>query len=169
MSIPRAARAAAAAGTSRFPKLSGALDLPAKTVVENRSAMNAMVEDLKSKLRFVESGGGAVASARHKSRGKLLARERIDGLVDPGTPFLEICPLAGFEVSPEGENGGIAAGGVVAGIGRVEGLECMIVANDATVKGGTYFPVTVKKHLRAQVMSVPVHTHLTRTRRSTAY
>lgn len=156
MSLPRAARAAAAVagGTLRYPTLRGALDVPPKTALENRAAMNAMVENLRSKLRLMESGGGDVASARHKARGKLLARERIEALVDPGTPFLELSPLAGYEGSGdvgEAGGGGIAAGGVVAGIGRVEGLECMIVANDATVKGGTYFPITVKKHLRAQV------------------
>lgn len=112
--------------------------------------MDTMVENLRSKLALVEAGGGEVASDRHKGRGKLLARERIEALVDPGTPFLELSPLAGYEPS-EKNGGGIPAGGVVAGIGRVEGLECMIVANDATVKGGTYFPITVKKHLRAQV------------------
>lgn len=125
--------------------------MPPKIALENQSAMKAMVDDLSSKLRRVESGGGDISRARHKGRGKLLARERIEALVDPGTPFLELAPLAGYEASGKGGGGGIMAGGVVAGIGRVEGLECMIVANDATVKGGTYFPITVKKHLRAQV------------------
>lgn len=117
--------------------------------------MAALVQTLKDTLAAVEAGGGEVASTRHKGRGKLLARERIEVLVDPGTPFLEISPLAGFEKGvADGAGagvGGVPAGGVVAGIGRVSGVECMIVANDATVKGGTYFPITVKKHLRAQV------------------
>lgn len=136
----------------RFPTLQGALDVPAKTALESKNAMAAMVEQLRSKLKIVEAGGGDVARKRHKARGKLLARERIEALVDPGTPFLELAPLAGHEASVAGgDDGGIPGGGVVAGIGRVEGLECMIVVNDATVKGGTYFPITVKKHLRAQV------------------
>jgi len=136
----------------RFPTLQGALDVPAKTALESKRAMEELVADLRSKLKIVEAGGGDVASKRHKGRGKLLARERIEALVDPGTPFLEVAPLAGFEASTVGgDDGGLPGGGVVAGIGRVEGLECMIVANDATVKGGTYFPITVKKHLRAQV------------------
>ena len=155
MSLPRASRAAvvATARSLRYPTLRGALDVPPKVALKNRSVMKAMVDDLSSKLRRVESGGGDASRARHKGRGKLLARERIEALVDPGTPFLELSPLAGYEASGEGRgDGGIMAGGVVAGIGRVEGLECMIVANDATVKGGTYFPITVKKHLRAQVI-----------------
>lgn len=152
MSLPRAARAVASARALRYPTLRGALDVPHKIALENRSAMKAMVDDLRSKLRLVESGGGDISRKRHKGRGKLLARERIEALVDPGTPFLELSPLAGYEASAGGGgDGGIMAAGVVAGIGRVEGLECMIVANDATVKGGTYFPITVKKHLRAQV------------------
>ncbi|CAM9727718.1 unnamed protein product, partial [Sphacelaria rigidula] len=112
--------------------------------------MAELVQTLKDTLAMVEEGGGQVAAARHKSRGKLLARERIEALIDPGTPFLEISPLAGVEMENGGGIGGVPAGGVVAGIGRVSGVECMVVANDATVKGGTYFPITVKKHLRAQ-------------------
>lgn len=132
----------------RSPPLRGALDLPPAVARANREAMDVLVNNLQVKLAGVEGGGGKTAAARHKDRGKLLARERIDNLVDPGTPFLELCPLAGFEMySAEG----VPAGGVVAGIGRVQGVECMIIANDATVKGGTYFPITVKKHLRAQV------------------
>lgn len=150
MSLPRVARAAA---KLRYPTVRGALDVSPKVALQNRAAMDTMVKNLRSKLALVEAGGGDVAISRHRGRGKLLARERIEALVDPGTPFLELSPLAGHEMSDKngGGGGGIPAGGVVAGIGRVEGLECMIVANDATVKGGTYFPITVKKHLRAQV------------------
>lgn len=148
MSLPRVVRAAT---KIRYPTVRGALDVPPKAALQNRAAMDKMVENLRSKLALVEAGGGEVAISRHKGRGKLLARERIEALVDPGTPFLELSPLAGYETSEINGGGGIPAGGVVAGIGRVEGLECMIVANDATVKGGTYFPITVKKHLRAQV------------------
>lgn len=161
MRSARALQPAAAAlktmSSLRYPRLRGNLDVPLQAALENRSAMDVIVEDLRSKLRLVEAGGGSTAVARHKKRGKLLARERIETLVDPGTPFLELAPFAGCEFSSAGGDGVddsagiIPAGGVVAGIGRVEGTECMIVANDATVKGGTYFPITVKKHLRAQV------------------
>lgn len=150
MSLPRVASrvAASAALRSNVPALRGALDVPPATARANREAMDSLVDTLRAKLNTVETGGGHVAAARHKARGKLLARERIEQLVDPGTPFLELSPLAGHEMY--GKHG-VAAGGVVAGVGRVEGVECMIVANDATVKGGTYYPITVKKHLRAQV------------------
>ena len=87
---------------------------------------------------------------RHTSRGKLFVRDRIDTLLDEGSPFLELSPLAAWELY---ENGAPAAG-IVTGIGRVSGRECLIVANDATVKGGTYFPMTVKKHLRAQQVAL---------------
>jgi 3-methylcrotonyl-CoA carboxylase beta subunit/propionyl-CoA carboxylase len=105
-----------------------------------------LVRQLRERLVQVRAGGGAEAVARHRSRGKLLARERVDALLDPGTPFLELSPLAGWELY----DGDAPAGGLVTGIGRVEGREVAIVANDATVKGGTYYPITVKKHLRLQ-------------------
>ena len=95
-------------------------------------------------------GGGERAREKHLGRGKLLPRDRIDTLVDPGSPFLEIGQLAGFEMYG---NDNVAAGGLITGIGRINGQECMIVANDATVKGGTYYPITVKKHLRAQAIA----------------
>ena len=119
----------------------------------NRAAMRAVVDDLAAKAEAVRQGGGAAASARHKARGKLLARERVDHLLDPGAPFLEIAPLAA-----EGMYDGAApAAGMVCGIGRVMGQEVVIVANDATVKGGTYYPLTVKKHLRAQEIAEENH------------
>ena len=108
--------------------------------------MDGLVADLQKTIRVVHDGGGEKAVEKHKLRNKLLARERINLLVDPGTPFLELSALAGHDMY----GGGIAAGGIVTGIGRVSRVECMIVANDATVKGGTYYPITVKKHLRAQ-------------------
>lgn len=111
----------------------------------NRSAMTAVVDNFESTLSKVLEGGGEKAKMRHKARGKLLARERIDGLVDHGTPFLELSALAGHKMY-----GDVPSGGIVTGIGRISGVDCMIVANDATVKGGTYYPITVKKHLRAQ-------------------
>ncbi|MCL7463323.1 carboxyl transferase domain-containing protein [Pseudomonas sp. NW5] len=115
----------------------------------NRAAMLAQVEDLRSLLTHLQQGGGPAAQQRHTARGKLLVRERINALLDPGSPFLEVAPLAAYEVYGED----VPAAGVVAGIGRIEGVECMIIGNDATVKGGSYYPLTVKKHLRAQAIA----------------
>ena len=112
----------------------------------NAQAMQALVDDLREQLRRAAVGGGEAARERHLSRGKLLPRDRVDMLLDPGTPFLECSPLAAH-----GMYGGDApCAGLITGIGRVSGVECMVVCNDATVKGGTYYPITVKKHLRAQ-------------------
>src|SRR5690242_17834465 len=108
--------------------------------------MQVLVYELRDRTAVVAQGGGEAAMERHRSRGKLPARERIDLLVDPDTAFLELSPLAAWDVY----DGAAPAAGIVTGIGVVEGRECVIVANDATVKGGTYFPLTVKKHLRAQ-------------------
>ena len=115
----------------------------------NQAAMLAQVDELRALLARIHEGGGAKAQERHTSRGKLLPRERINRLLDAGSPFLEIGQLAAHEVYGED----VPAAGVIAGIGRVEGVECMIVANDATVKGGSYYPLTVKKHLRAQAIA----------------
>lgn len=112
--------------------------------------MNKFVQDLSDAVLQCHKGGGEKAISKHKSRGKLLARERIDGLIDKGSPFLELSTLAGWDMY----GGGVPSGGVVTGIGRVHGVECMIVANDATVKGGTYYPITVKKHLRGQEIAL---------------
>jgi 3-methylcrotonyl-CoA carboxylase beta subunit len=112
----------------------------------NAAAMAALVADLKAKVAVIREGGPERARAKHLARGKLLPRERIEGLLDPDTPFLEFSQFAAFGMYGED----IPAGGLITGIGRVAGQECVIVCNDATVKGGTYFPVTVKKHLRAQ-------------------
>jgi acetyl-CoA carboxylase carboxyltransferase component len=111
-----------------------------------RAAMEALVAELRERTSQVAAGGGEKAVERHRSRGKLTARERIDRLVDPGTAFLELNALAAWELY----GGDAPSAGIVTGIGVVEGRECVIVANDATVKGGSYFPLTVKKHLRAQ-------------------
>lgn len=109
--------------------------------------MTALVDTLREVTRSACNGGGSTAIERHTSKGKLLVRSRVDLLIDQGSPFLELSPLAGHELyGKEVVNGG----GIVTGIGRVQGMECMIVANDATVKGGSYYPITVKKHLRAQ-------------------
>src|SRR5712691_11418434 len=108
--------------------------------------MEVLVAELRERTVQVSRGGGEKALDRHRSRGKLTARERIDRLVDPGAAFLELSALAAWELY----DGDAPGAGIVTGIGVVEGQECVIVANDATVKGGTYFPLTVKKHLRAQ-------------------
>ena len=137
------------------------LDKSIKTKINNRSsdfaanaeAMQLQVDDLIEKLSAIQQGGGEKYQQRHKARGKLLARERIEALIDPGSPFLEIGQLAAYKVYEEEVN----AAGVVAGVGMVEGIECMIVANDATVKGGSYYPLTVKKHLRAQTIAEQNH------------
>src|SRR5436190_21058027 len=108
--------------------------------------MEQLVAELRECTARVASGGGEKAVERHRSRGKLPARERIDRLVDPGSAFLELSALAAWALY----EGQAPSAGIVTGIGVVEGRECVLIANDATVKGGTYFPLTVKKHLRAQ-------------------
>ena len=112
----------------------------------NAAAMAEIVADLRAKAALVALGGGEASRTRHVSRGKLLPRERIEALLDPGTPFLELSQLAAFGMYGDE----VPSAGIVTGVGRVAGRECVIVCNDATVKGGTYFPLTVKKHLRAQ-------------------
>ncbi|MDR2333036.1 MAG: methylcrotonoyl-CoA carboxylase [Burkholderiaceae bacterium] len=112
----------------------------------NAQAMQAVVDDLRAQIERVAQGGGEAARAKHVARGKLLPRERVQRLLDLGTPFLELSPLAALNMY----NNDAPGAGVITGIGRVNGVDCMIVCNDATVKGGTYYPMTVKKHLRAQ-------------------
>lgn len=113
---------------------------------KNKQNMDRIVGEYQTALQKVLAGAGEKLIARHKKRGKLLARERIDHLVDKGSPFLELSPMAAYDMY----GGDVPSAGVVTGIGRVNGINCVIVANDATVKGGTYHPMTVKKHLRAQ-------------------
>ena len=115
--------------------------------VENQAKMSGLVTELSSKISSITAGGGQKAVERHTSRGKLFVRDRINSLLDPGSPFLELSQLAGYKLYGKEE---VPAGGVVTGVGRVSGVECMVVANDATVKGGSYYPITVTKHLRAQ-------------------
>ncbi|MEY3408696.1 MAG: hypothetical protein RIS02_423 [Pseudomonadota bacterium] len=117
----------------------------------NAAALQAAVDDLRVQLKKSAAGGGEKARAKHVARGKLPPRERVQMLLDPGTPFLEIAPLAAHAMylSKDGTEDAPCAG-MIAGIGRVNGVDCLIVCNDATVKGGTYYPMTVKKHLRAQ-------------------
>src|SRR6202167_3373536 len=117
---------------------------------ENRDAHRALVSQLRDRLAVAALGGPERARARHVDRGKLLPRDRVDGLLDPGSPLLEIAPLAADGMYDDECPGA----GIITGIGRISGRECMIVANDATVKGGTYYPITVKKHLRAQAVAL---------------
>jgi 3-methylcrotonyl-CoA carboxylase beta subunit len=112
----------------------------------NAAAMRLLVDDLRERVAEVGQGGGKAARERHLSRNKLLPRERVAALIDPGSPFLELSQLAAYGLY----DNEVPAAGIVTGVGRVSGRECIIIANDATVKGGTYFPLTVKKHLRAQ-------------------
>lgn len=115
----------------------------------NAQAMTILVNDLKKKMAQIYEGGNETARDRHREHGKLLPRDRIQLLLDPGSDFLELSQLAGFEMYDDE----IPAAGIITGIGRINQVECMIIANDATVKGGTYYPITVKKHLRAQTIA----------------
>ena len=119
----------------------------------NHRRMTALVAELRDRVATARQGGGPRYLQRHREQGKLPVRERIDGLLDPGSPFLELSPLAGFGLYDDET----PAAGLVTGIGRVSGREVMVVANDATVKGGTYYPITVKKHLRAQQIALENH------------
>lgn len=129
-----------------MPVLESSLDFRAPEARANAEAMRALVDDLRSQADRVRLGGGEAARQKHLSRGKLLPRDRIRALIDPVSPFLEVGQLAAHGMY----GGEVPSAGIITGIGRVAGRECMIVANDATVKGGTYFPLTVQKHLRAQ-------------------
>ena len=134
-------------------KLESRLNPRSEEFKGNANAMRALVADLHAQVAKVEEGGGEAARAKHTARGKLLPRERVSRLLDPGTPFLEVGQLAAH-----GMYGGEApSAGVITGVGRIAGVECMVVANDATVKGGTYYPLTVKKHLRAQEIAEQNH------------
>ncbi|HEY0420892.1 MAG TPA: carboxyl transferase domain-containing protein [Acetobacteraceae bacterium] len=127
-------------------RLESAADPRSAEFRANREAMQALVADLRAQAAVVAEGGGEASRQRHLGRGKLLPRERIEALLDPGTPFLELSQLAAHGMY----SGEVPSAGIITGIGRISGRECVVVCNDATVKGGTYYPVTVKKHLRAQ-------------------
>jgi 3-methylcrotonyl-CoA carboxylase beta subunit len=129
-----------------MPTLVSKLNPRSEEFKANAQAMQALVADLNAQIERIAQGGGEAPRAKHLARGKLLPRDRVERLLDPDTPFLEIAPLAAFNMYGNDAPGA----GVIAGIGRVAGVECVIVCNDATVKGGTYYPLTVKKHLRAQ-------------------
>ena len=134
-----------------MPILESRLNARSGEFQRNANAMQALVADLRTRIAQVQDGGGEAARAKHVARGKLLPRDRVQMLLDPGTPFLELSPLAALGMYPDRDGSDSApCGGLIAGIGRVSGVDCMIVCNDATVKGGTYYPLTVKKHLRAQ-------------------
>ncbi len=133
-----------------FPILSSAVLQHSDAFRANADHNNALAADLRSRIDVAALGGAQAARARHVARGKLLPRDRVDHLLDPGSPFLELSPLAA-----EGMYEGAApAAGIITGIGRISGRECVVIANDATVKGGTYYPLTVKKHLRAQAVAL---------------
>ena len=129
-----------------MPRIATRLDTRSQDFLDNERAMRELTAELKRTVAQAAEGGSAAAVSRHRAAGKLTARERIRTLLDTGSPFLELSQLAAHGLY----GGGIACGGIVTGIGRVSGRECVIVANDPTVKGGTYYPMTVKKHLRAQ-------------------
>ncbi len=134
-------------------RLKSQIDVKSADFVENKTAMAHIVADLRERVRIVAAGGSAAAVEKHRGRGRLLARERVDLLLDPGAPFLELSALAAHGMY----GNEVPAAGIVTGIGRVSGRECVIVANDPTVKGGTYYPLTVKKHLRAQEIARENH------------
>ncbi|MEO1252749.1 MAG: carboxyl transferase domain-containing protein [Pseudomonadota bacterium] len=133
-----------------MPVLQSKIDPRSEAFAANAAAMRKAVEEMRARADIIAAGGGERYNERHKKRGKLLARERIARLLDQGAPFLEIGQFAAWEMY----SGDVHAAGVVAGLGRIAGVECMIVANDPTVKGGTYHPITVKKHLRAQEIAL---------------
>ena len=120
---------------------------------EHKAFNQTLLETLQERLAIASNGGGGKYVERHRSRNKLLARERIERIIDPGTAFLELSPLAAFELY----DGRAHSAGIVTGVGMVHGRECLFVANDATVKGGSYYPMTVKKHIRAQTVAHENH------------
>lgn len=130
--------------------LPNTVDTSSDEFAANKAHMDQLVSELDATHAKVALGGSDKARARHLSRGKMLARDRVAALLDPGSPFLEISPLAAHEMYGTDD---VPAAGMIAGIGNVSGTECMIVANDPTVKGGSYYPITVKKHLRAQAIA----------------
>ncbi|MCP3888670.1 MAG: methylcrotonoyl-CoA carboxylase [Desulfobulbaceae bacterium] len=134
-------------------RISSTINIRSEEFAGNQRHMQVLIDDLRCKMESIKMGGGEKYQQRHSSRGKLLPRERVDALLDPGTPFLELSQLAAFDVYDVE----VPAAGIITGIGRVSGQECIIVANDATVKGGSYFPLTVKKHLRAQSIAEQNH------------
>ncbi|MBF6611871.1 MAG: methylcrotonoyl-CoA carboxylase [Chloroflexi bacterium] len=136
-----------------MPLIKSHIDITSEQFCANRSYMASLVADLKARLRQVREGGGASAISKHRARGKILARDRVEMLLDPDTAFMEFSALAANGMY----NGDAPSAGIITGVGVVSGQECVLIANDATVKGGTYYPITVKKHLRAQEIAEENH------------
>jgi 3-methylcrotonyl-CoA carboxylase beta subunit len=126
------------------------IDTSSEEFKDNERQMADVTARLQDLARTIQQGGSQKARDKHIARKKMLPRDRVAALIDPGTTFLELSPMAGYELYPEAE---VPAGGIITGVGVVEGVTCVIVANDSTVKGGTYYPITVKKHLRAQAVA----------------
>ena len=136
-----------------MPVIANTLRVETDQFAANRQYLDALCATLQTRVRQIAQGGSDAARRRHTARGKLLARERIEALLDPGSAFLELSQLAAWEVYADA----VPAAGIITGVGCIRRQECMIVANDATVKGGTYYPLTVKKHLRAQEIAAQNH------------
>ncbi|MFA5520857.1 MAG: carboxyl transferase domain-containing protein [Castellaniella sp.] len=136
-----------------MPVIESRINTRAQGFVENARATQRLVDDLRENLERTALGGSAASRERHLSRGKLLPRDRVERLLDPGSPFLELSPMAAHDMYDNDAPGA----GIITGIGQVSGRQCIIVCNDATVKGGTYYPITVKKHLRAQEIAAENH------------
>jgi 3-methylcrotonyl-CoA carboxylase beta subunit len=126
------------------------VDTSSNEYKENATQMGQVMAGLEALTKRIHQGGPPKAREKHIARKKMLPRDRITALIDPGTSFLELSTMAGHELYPEAE---VPAGGIITGLGVIEGVTCMVVANDSTVKGGTYYPITVKKHLRAQAIA----------------
>jgi 3-methylcrotonyl-CoA carboxylase beta subunit len=138
-----------------MPVIESKLNVRSADFQANASAMRGLVADLNTHIATAQEGGGSAARAKHTARGKLLPRDRVNMLLDAGTPFLELSPLAALGLYPDRDGSDSApCAGLIAGVGRISGVDCMVVCNDATVKGGTYYPMTVKKHLRAQEVAL---------------
>ena len=152
--VPQARRTVASfthpSQASAISVLQTNVDTSSEDFKDNERQMGEVMARLKVLTHKAQLGGSAKAREKHLARKKMLPRDRVAALIDPGTTFLELSPLAGHELYPEAD---VPAGGIVTGVGVVEGVNCMIVANDSTVKGGTYYPITVKKHLRAQAIA----------------
>src|SRR5881409_680509 len=131
-------------------RLATQIDTTSEEFRRNHDRMSALMAELRERTAQVRLGGGEKYVQRHRQQGKLPVRERIDKLLDPGSPFLELSPLAAWDLY----DGDAPSAGIVTGVGRVSGREVLVVANDATVKGGTYYPLTVKKHVRAQEVAM---------------
>lgn len=135
---------------SAISRLQSVIDPSSDEFKENERQMSEVMNRMQELTRKIQQGGSEKARQKHLARKKMLPRDRVTALIDPGTTFLELSPMAGYELYPEAE---VPAGGIITGVGVVQGVTCVIVANDSTVKGGTYYPITVKKHLRAQAVA----------------